>query len=340
MPISLQSFFITIVLVLILCPIAHALKFTDKPCLRKNHSGETPLIGGVSIYFCLLLSLFWLPINNYWFVLSITLIVICGVIDDYKHLSYKIRLCTEAIATLIMIFMGGVEITNLGNLFGFGDIQLGYFSPIVTIIAVVGGINAFNMTDGIDGGTGGLALIILGLVLVLATSNSDVLAICSLFIPAVAAFLLFNMRIFGRKKATIFLGDAGSMLLGFTICYLVILISQGENKVISPVTVLWIIGIPLVDAVSIMLRRIQKGRSPFSPDREHFHHILPLAGYTINQTLGIILFLSLCLAGFGIAAEKIFELPEWLMFYLFMVLFVVYFWGMNHAWKVMKIARK
>lgn len=336
---ALTSFFITIILVLLICPAAKAIGLTDKPNNRKHHSGEIPLIGGVCIFTCILLLTTWLPINDFWFLVSASIIVLCGVIDDYKHLHHKTRLSVEVIATVIMIYGGGVEITNLGNLFGFGNIYLGYLSPFVTIFAVLGGINAFNMTDGIDGSTAGLSLIALGLVLMVAANAPQISTICILFIPAILAFLFFNMRIFGRKKASVFLGDAGSMLLGFTICYLVILISQGENRIISPVTVLWIIALPLLDAICIMTRRYQKGVSVFSPDREHFHHILPLAGYTMNQTLSIILFISLILGSFGILGEKFLKLPEWLMFSLFLGLFLLYYWGISHAWKVMKVTR-
>lgn len=336
---SFQAFFLTILLVLIIRPIALTYGLTDKPCSRKQHSGEIPLIGGLSLYSCLLILLYWLPSVNYGYIFAATLIIFCGVIDDYRYLSFKLRLFIEALATIIMINWGGVEITNLGNLFGLGDIQLGYFSPIVTIIAVVGGINAFNMTDGIDGSTGGLSLLIMVLILALALNTPEITSICLVFIPALLAFLFFNTRTFGRKKASIFLGDAGSMLLGFTICYLIISLSQGENSVISPVTVLWIIALPLLDAVCIMLRRIQKGKSAFAPDREHLHHILPAAGYTVNQTLVTIIFIAFTLASFGIIGEKLFKLPEWLMFNLFLGLFFIYYWVMNHAWKVMKIAR-
>jgi len=325
---------------LILRPIAVHNGLTDKPCDRKQHSGEIPLIGGLSIYFCLLILVYFLPSINSGYITAATLIILCGAIDDYRHLSFKVRLPIETLATLILIYWGGIEITNLGNLFGFGDIQLGYFSPLVTIIAVVGGINAFNMSDGIDGATGGLSLIIMALLFVLAINTPEITSICLVFIPALCAFLLFNMRIFGRKNASIFLGDAGSMLLGFTICYLIISLSQGENRAISPVTVLWVIALPLLDAVCIMLRRIQKGSSAFAPDREHLHHILPAAGYTANQTLVILLFSSFILASFGIIGEKFFKLPEWLMFYLFLGVFVIYYWAMNHAWKVMKMAKK
>ncbi|WP_428353530.1 hypothetical protein [Methyloprofundus sp.] len=319
---------------------------TDKPCSRKTHLGEIPLIGGICIYFTLLILLPWTQIENFWYIASATLIVVCGVIDDYQHLSFKVRLSIEIIATIIMIYWGGIEITNMGNLFGLGDIQLGIFSPLVTIFAFVGGINAFNMSDGIDGATAGLSLVAMCSIIVmfsiygLAKQPSLCINFFLIFTPALIAFLLFNTRIFGRKSAFIFLGDAGSKLLGFTVCYLLIFISQGENSVISPVTVLWIIAVPLIDAVCIFIRRAHKGKSIFTPDREHFHHILPLAGYSMNQTLSIILFTPLSLGCFGILGEKLFKLPEWLMFALFLGLFFLYYWAMSHAWKVMKVARK
>lgn len=333
-------FILTILLVLVLRPVALCYGLTDKPCSRKNHTGEIPLIGGICIYLSLLSSLYWIPVQNYGFVIPLTLIVACGIIDDFKHLNFRVRLCIEILAALIMITVGGIEITSLGNLFGLGEIQLGIFSPIVTIFAVVGGINAFNMTDGIDGATAGISLVAISLLCGLITNHLLVEYICLFFIPALIAFLLFNARIFGRKNATIFLGDAGSMLLGFTVCYLVIIMSQGENRVIAPVTVLWVLALPLIDAVCIMVRRTQKGRSVFTPDREHLHHILPVAGYTVNQTLVCILLISFILGSFGILGEKLFKLPEWLMFSLFMVLFMLYYWAMNHAWKVMKVVRK
>jgi UDP-GlcNAc:undecaprenyl-phosphate GlcNAc-1-phosphate transferase len=88
-----------------------------------------------------------------------------------------------------------------------------------------------------------------------------------------------------------------------------------------------------------MLRRIRKGRSPFAPDREHFHHILLLAGYSVNQTVGIILLVAFTAGSFGILGDLLLNLPDWLMFYIFLSLFYLYYWGMTHSWKMMKIAR-
>lgn len=334
-----ESFFVTLSLIILLYPISIRIGLTDRPCSRKRHVGEIPLIGGISIYLCLLLMYNWLPLLNHAYLYATALIVTCGIIDDYKSIGFKTRFIIEIIASIMMIKWGGVEITNLGNLFGFGDIQLGEFSYLFTIFAVVGGINAFNMIDGIDGLAGSLSLIVFLLLFMVTYNTPQIAILCLVFMPAIIAFLLFNLRIFGRGKASVFLGDTGSMLFGFTICWIAIAATQGESRMVSPVIVLWIIAIPLFDSVSIMIRRLRKGSSPFVPDREHFHHILPLAGYTVNQTLSIISILAFSLGSFGILAETLFNLPEWLLFFLFLCLFSLYFWGMTHSWKIMKIAR-
>ncbi|MCK5831502.1 MAG: hypothetical protein KAH20_14500 [Methylococcales bacterium] len=337
--IIIESFFLTVLLLLVLSPISKIIGHTDQPTARKKHEGEIPLIGGISIYLCLLILFNWLPEKNYAYLVSATLLVICGTVDDFKPLSYKIRLIVEVMAALIVIIWGDIEINSLGNILGFGEVSLGYFSSVFTVFAIIGGINAFNMIDGIDGLAGSVSLLVFFLIFIIGINTPEIVSLCLLFLPAICAFLLFNMRILGRKKASIFLGDSGSMLFGFTISCLVILASQGENKIISPSVVLWIIAIPLLDSISIMLRRIRKGNSPFAPDREHFHHILPLAGYSINQTISIILALTFCLGCFGILGEKLLYLPEWSMFFLFLSLFYLYYWGMSHAWKIMKFAR-
>ncbi len=334
----IESLLITLALLVALQPVAKIVGLTDRPTSRKKHTGEIPLIGGICIYLCVVILYYWLPIHNLAYMAAASLIVFCGLIDDYRTVSYKIRLVIEVIAVLIMITWGGVHIISLGNLFGFGEVQLGYFSYLFTAFAIVGGVNAFNMIDGIDGLAGSLSLMVFALIYAI-TNQTGIYTLCLVFIPAITAFLLFNLRIFGREKASIFLGDTGSMLFGFTISCLIIRASQGENNSIPPVAVLWLIALPLFDSVSIMIRRLQKGRSPFEPDREHFHHILPLAGYSINQTVSIIVFFAFMLSMFGIVGLLVLGFSEWVMFVLFLCVFALYYWGMSHAWTVMKIAR-
>ncbi|MCK5192144.1 MAG: undecaprenyl/decaprenyl-phosphate alpha-N-acetylglucosaminyl 1-phosphate transferase, partial [Methylococcales bacterium] len=212
------------------------------------------------------------------------------LIDDYKGLGVKIRLIAQIAAGLIMAEFAHIKIIDLGNLLGFGNIHLGNYATAFTLFVVVGGINAFNMIDGIDGLAGSLILISIASIAGVSWIFQDLMLFkfCIIFIASILAFLLFNLRIFGRSRAKIFLGDTGSTLLGFTICWLSIYASQGEKNLITPTTILWIIALPLFDTVCIMLRRLKRGRSPFNPDREHLHHVFHMAGYSIDQSLSII----------------------------------------------------
>jgi len=334
----------TIVFIQVLYPIAFKIGLTDHPCHRKQHREPTPLIGGLAIYLTILLTLSLNHINlpnQSAFMTAATLLVLVGLIDDYKNLGVIIRLIAQIAATLIMTKIAHIQINDLGNLFGFGNINLGVFATAFTVFAVVGGINAFNMIDGIDGLAGGLTLIsIMAIATVSWLSQHWVLLnFCIVMIAAIIAFLIFNLRIFGRTNAKIFLGDTGSTLFGFTVCWLAIYASQGENRIITPTSVLWIIALPLFDSVCIMLRRISKGRSPFAPDREHLHHILSLAGYSVNQILIILIVCSLIVSITGIAASFFLNVPQGVLFMSFLLLFTCHYWGMSNAWKMMKIAR-
>jgi len=339
-----SAFFMTVAWLLLLRPIALKIGLTDKPNTRKKHNGDIPLIGGLAIYLCMfffILTESKLTTINMGFLTAISLIIATGLIDDFKNLDLKLRFFAEIVAILIMIKWGGIEITSLGNLFGLGEIQLGLFSIPFTVFAILGGINAFNMIDGIDGLAGGTSLIIFFILcaLFITTNYSNLLLLCSLLAAATSAFLVFNLKAFGQKTAKVFLGDAGSMMLGFTISVVIISASQGVHKIINPVTALWLIASPLLDTVTIMSLRIKQGRSVFSPDREHLHHLLPIAGFGRHVTLGLILTFSLLLGLTGLALDLVFNAPEWLMFSLFMLVFISYRYNLSHAWKMLKVAR-
>ena len=337
-------FILTIGFILVLYPIALKIGLTDRPCHRKQHSEPTPLIGGLAIYLAIILTLSLKHINlpdQIAFFAAVTLLVLVGLIDDYKTLGVKIRLIAQIAASLIMAEIADIKINDLGDIFAFGNVNLGNYATAFTVFAVVGGINAFNMIDGIDGLAGSLTLIS---IMAIATvswlfQNWALLDFCIVMIASIIAFLIFNLRIFGRANAKIFLGDTGSTVFGFTVCWLAIYASQSENRMITPTTVLWIIAVPLIDSVCIMLRRINKGRSPFSPDREHLHHILSLAGYSVNQILIILLICSSILSITGIATSFFFNIQEVLLLLSFLLLFLCHYWGISHAWKMMKIAR-
>ena len=340
----LTALFMTIFFIIVLYPVALKTDLTDRPCHRKQHKKPTPLIGGLAAYLAILVTI---SINDGYFphqfayILASALLVCVGLVDDCKGLGVRIRIIAQIMAVLIMTEIADVKITDLGDIVALGNIHLGVFATAFTIFAVVGGINAFNMIDGIDGLAGGLTLISISTIAAIAWWFQDIqlFNFCCILIAVIIGFLIFNLRIFGRSSAKIFLGDTGSTLFGFTVCWLAIYSSQGEHKLISPALVLWIIAIPLIDSVCIMCRRQSKGRSPFAADREHLHHILTLAGYSINQVLIRLLVFALFLCSIGITAKFSLNYPDHVLFASFLILFVGYYWCMRHAWTMMKIAR-
>ena len=152
-------------------------------------------------------------------------------------------------------------------------------------------------------------------------------------IVAILPYLLLNLGIPLGPKYKVFMGDAGSTLIGFTIIWILLLSTQGKGHPMNPVTALWIIAVPLIDMVAIIYRRLRKGKSPFRPDRLHVHHLMVRAGLTSRQAfLLITLFAAIC-AAIGILGE-IFYINEWAMFIAFIVLFFLYAYSITKAWKI------
>ena len=235
-----------------------------------------------------------------------------------------------------MMVVGGIELNTIGDIFGSGEVvTLGWFGYLVTVLAVVGAINAFNMVDGIDGLLGGLSIVTFGgLGIMLNHDGQHNLAyICLVLIVIIVPYILLNLGAFGRKRK-VFMGDAGSMLIGFTVIWLLLLSSQnGSAPPLRPVTALWLIALPLMDMMAIMIRRARRGDSPFKPDREHLHHIFQRLGLSSTQTLIVICAIAATYAGIGIYSEMI-GVSEYVMFYLFIVFFVIYLFLLSNIWKI------
>ncbi len=154
------TFLLTLAAIFILIPVANKIGLVDKPHGRKQHVGSIPLIGGISIFSGVALTLSWfgLPMDTHWYYLLCGgAIVILGVFDDFLDLSVKLRLCAQVIIALVMMYGLQLYVGNLGNLVGTGDLKLGYIGIPFTVVAVIAAINAFNMIDGIDGLAGMLS---------------------------------------------------------------------------------------------------------------------------------------------------------------------------------------
>lgn len=335
----------TAAMILLLRRHATRLGVVDAPGGRKRHHGDVPLVGGLGMFAGLALTAPALMLSGEFiahhaaFFAAAALLVLTGFVDDRSGLSPRLRFALQAAATLIMVYGADIRLENFGDLFGFGDVTTGVFAVPITVFAVLGVINAMNMIDGVDGLAGGVALIAL---LVLAAFAATAGALNeTLLLPlaaAVAGFMAFNLRTPWRSHAAVFMGDAGSVLLGFALAWYTVDLAQ-SHELITPITAVWILGIPLMDTTSLMVRRVIKGRSPFAADREHLHHILQRAGFTAGQTVAIIHAMTLLLAAIGVAGWWA-ELPEYVMFYAFIALSLAYLYGMLHAWRLMKTLRR
>ncbi len=317
----------------------------DKPNARKLHDGAIPLVGGLSICISLLYFLFNNPNilpHTELYAACILILVSVGVLDDKYDISFKLRFAVQAGLSVIMMVVGDIELITIGDVFGTGDvITLGWFGFLVTILAVVGAINAFNMVDGIDGLLGGLSIVTFGgLGIMLYFDGQHNLAyICLVLVVTIVPYILLNLGAFGRKRK-VFMGDAGSMLIGFTVIWLLLLSSQnGSKPPLRPVTALWLIAIPLLDMAAIMIRRIKRGDSPFKPDREHLHHIFQRLGLSSTQTLIVISSIASVFAAIGISAEML-NIPEYVMFYAFVACFAVYLLLLSNIWSITAYIRK
>lgn len=337
-------FFSSFATLFLMRKVARKVGLVDKPNARKLHDGTVPLVGGISICLVLAQYLTFKPeiIEHSWlYVLCISTLTLIGAIDDKVDLSFKIRLGIQALLSIVMMKLAGIELHSLGNMFGTGEVSLGGLGSVITIFAVIGAINAFNMVDGIDGLLGGLSIVTLGALayLLQVDSQHGAAYLCVVIIVAMLPYIFMNLGILGRERK-VFMGDAGSMMIGFTVIWLLLGVSQTEQSepLIRPVTALWLIALPLMDMTAIMIRRIRRGDSPFKPDREHLHHIFQRLGLGPKQTLIAICSIAIFFSAVGIYGETA-NIPEVAMFLLFLACFVGYATLLAYVWRITSFFR-
>ncbi|MFC0180453.1 UDP-N-acetylglucosamine--undecaprenyl-phosphate N-acetylglucosaminephosphotransferase [Thorsellia kenyensis] len=341
--------------------VAKKIGLVDKPNFRKKHLGVIPLVGGISIYASLVylffVSEFFRQIPDIRIYLLLAgLLVLVGAIDDRFDISVKLRATVQAFVAVCMIYFAGLSLMTFGSLLGSFEVKLGFIGYLLTLFAVWGAINAFNMVDGIDGLLGGLSCVTfaaLALVFSLAPGNPHYTLWALAMIVATIPYILLNLGLLGRKFK-VFMGDAGSTLIGFTAIWMLLVASQPFANIepaqccqlktfISPVTALWFIAIPLMDMIAIMYRRIKKGLSPFSADRQHIHHLMLRAGFSSRQAFVLITLSAALLAVIGIIGQLLIsymKMPEWIMLILFLFFFSLYGYCIKRAWKVARMIRR
>ncbi len=312
------------VAIMILASRAEKLGFVDHPDgKRKIHKVAKPLVGGIGMIAGVLITmlLFMPSWQNAGLITAMLMIVTIGAIDDRHDVSCRSRFLVQSAATASIMYFSGTVLGSFGNLFGFGAIQTGFLAIPITLFCVIGVINAVNMTDGLDGLAGGTSLVAFSAFGILAWLNNqpELTYISIAFVGALVAFLRFNWH-----PSKLFMGDAGSMSLGFVLAFFAIEVARKAGGIVSPAAALLVLALPITDTITVMIKRVMKGQSPFHPDKTHLHHVIKAMGF--NHRKVVILIISATIISSSIAiVGTLMHFPDHLFFAIYLLCFAVYF---------------
>lgn len=286
--------FLLMLVSLIITPMfikfAFKIKATDKPDHRKVHTDPIPTLGGLVIFISFLVGLVILqPYNEYHISIIVASFIIIGhsVVDDIYNLTPKIKFIFQLSAALLIVFWGGLQVELVNLPFG-GQVELGFFSSVVTLIWIIGLTNAMNLIDGLDGLAAGVSAIALFTIAMMAIAMNEV------YVATMALILFFSTVGFLRYNffpAKIFMGDTGSQFLGFMIAVLSLL-GFKNLTIISFIIPIFIAGVPLSDIILAIVRRTVNKQPLTKPDSSHLHHSLVRTGFTHRQTVLLLYGLS------------------------------------------------
>ena len=313
--IGLVSFIFGLIGMPVVVRIAKAKGFVVRPNKRMSHTGEVPNIGGLNICFSFLLSYLIFEYDqmsqSQFFLIGLFAIMAVGLIDDVLVLTPVAKLLGETLAGIALIGFADIRITHLHGLFGISEIGIipSYLISLFILIAI---INAVNLIDGIDGLASGLGILyclFFAIYFGLAGETSwSILAIC--MIGALAVFFIYN--VFGHREK-IFMGDSGSLLLGYLLTAFVFHfcelnayhhVSEALHMSAAPSVAICLLTIPIFDTIRVSLTRIKQHRSPFQPDKNHIHHLLLRTGLNHIQTTCVLLSVSLLFIGLAILGRN------------------------------------
>jgi UDP-GlcNAc:undecaprenyl-phosphate GlcNAc-1-phosphate transferase len=321
---------------LVLARFARHLKLLDAPGTHKTHDADVPSVGGIAIVAGALAGLALLPHDRGPGMLATVMFGLLGVgvVDDLHGLSPRLRFVAQILAALVLATWAGALLRDFGELLWPGRVAaLGYAAWPVTVFCFVGVLNATNMIDGIDGLAGGFVLLALagmGWFAWRAGAHVEV-AVLACVAAAALAFLASNAPVL--RRARVFLGNGGSLVLGCVVAWAVIRLSQEPTRAFAPVTGLWLFAVPLIDTVSVMWRRLAERLSPFQADHSHVHHLLMRSGYSARATWLLLLAAGVVCVALGVAGELL-PVPEAVRFAAFLAVAFGY-----HAWARRRSAR-
>lgn len=300
----LNSFLLSVLSVLMLTKIADPIGLVDLPVGRKRHEGSVPVVGGLAMFFAFLISA--LVADNslrapWEFIAALAGLVLLGTVDDLFDLPARVKLAGQSLAVMLMIVPGWHVVQD----FGWTGADLRLFAFPFTFFFVLGVINAFNMLDGLDGLAAGVAAAALfWLAMVSVSAGRSEYSALLLLLASVLGFLVFNAPHPWRRKASVFMGDAGSLMLGAVVAFFVTVLAAGADRAAPMPALIYVCAIPAIDTVSLVVRRLAASRSPMAADRSHLHHLFLDAGVSPALTSAIIVSLTFALGGIGFAAAR------------------------------------
>jgi UDP-GlcNAc:undecaprenyl-phosphate GlcNAc-1-phosphate transferase len=331
---------LTAALCLALIPLARRIGLVDHPGARKVHEAVTPLTGGPALLLVLVaLGAWWLPGDRFMQALLAggLLIFVVGLLDDLRDLSAAPRFLVQIAACLVVMVWADVRLDDFGRLFWNDVLELGWLGAAITVFAALGVINSFNLIDGMDGLAGGIFLVAAAGMALFAglAGQTELFQLLLLAMAAVAGFLLLNARSPWNVRARIFLGDSGSMLLGFLLAWCFIALGNDRaytaGRAFMPMTAVWLFAVPLLDTTTQIWRRWRAGLPVFGADQHHLHHAFLRAGYTTGETWSNITLLALAAGGVGVLLE-VSAAPDYLSFWLFIAVAFGYKLYMQRTW--------
>lgn len=334
---GITGFIVAVAFLMMFRPLAVRIGLVDRPHGRKMHIGDVPLVGGIALLFTMLFG--WLAVRVDWpgwlpaFLIASAAIMSVGVLDDRFDMKRTLRIPAQVACALIIVFGGGLELTNLGDLFGAGTIVLGGMGALFTVVCIVGVMNSANLLDGANGLAAGVCLVAF---LTFMTAAAVVGAVgteyaLALLIGALSAFFVFNFRSRRELPALAFLGDAGSLFLGLTLAVVAIHLTQRAGAHMTPMSAVWVAGVLILDTVSLMLRRMAHRRNPFSADRRHLHHLLTALGLHERHAVASIWAAQIVFSVIGMTFWLA-RVPEWATLAVFVAVFAVYTVSVEATW--------
>lgn len=328
---ALSTFLAAVTLVWLLRPLAPRFGLVDLPGGRRRHAAPTPAIGGVAIFIAIApLGLWLLPLTPQLQGLAVAalIILVAGIADDRGRLRWQTRLCAQVAAALALVVIGDISVEHVGETFGFPTRPLGPLSTPLTVIATVGIINAVNMSDGVDGLAGSLSLAALVMLAGAAiyAGNTSLAVGLGLTIGALCGFLVFNLRTPWNAGSRVFLGNAGSELLGLFIACAGFRLTQNEAHPVGVHLAPFLVAPVIIDCLTLMIRRMRMGVSPFVGDRNHLHHMLLDSGLTPTAVVVLIAGSNLAIGVLAAIALKA-HVPAVFFSLTFLLLWGVYFYA-------------